>query len=448
MKIDLPEQVKYIIDTLTTAGHEAFAVGGCVRDSILGKKPEDWDITTSALPEQIKVLFKRTIDTGIKHGTVTVMIKKVGYEITTYRIDGEYEDSRHPKEVNFTKDLIEDLKRRDFTINAMAYNEDVGLVDEFNGVLDLKGGIIRCVGNPEKRFEEDALRMMRAIRFSAQLGYTIDEDTKKAIHKLRFNLKNISAERVQVELTKLITSNNPEFLEKAYDLGITEVIMPEFDDIMNVEQNIKHHCYDVGRHTLKALTYVPADKILRLTMLFHDMGKAHTKTTDEKGVDHFHGHSVVSEKIASKIMRRLKYDKHTITNVIKLVKYHDERVKPIEAEVRKAVSVMGREIIELLFIVQYADCMAQSEYNRNEKLARIEGVKQIYNMITVRGDCVDLSTLALKGKDLISLGINQGESIGKVLGYLLQKVIENPENNNREYLANLVRELIALNAQE
>ena len=241
MKIQMPEDVKYILEKLNSAGYEAYAVGGCVRDSILGRIPDDWDITTSAKPEETKALFPRTIDTGIQHGTVTVMCNRVGYEVTTYRIDGEYEDSRHPKEVIFTADLLEDLKRRDFTINAMAYNhlededngdrtyKNVGLVDAFGGIEDIENKIIRCVGNPIHRFEEDALRMMRAVRFSAQLGYEIEEETKNAIGVLSGNLANISAERIQVELVKLLISNHPDYLRTAYETGMTKVFFPEFD---------------------------------------------------------------------------------------------------------------------------------------------------------------------------------------------------------------------------
>ena len=251
MVIELPEKVKYVIDTLMDAGYEAYAVGGCIRDSILGRKPEDWDITTSANPMQVKNLFRRTIDTGIQHGTVTVMLEKEGFEVTTYRIDGEYEDGRHPKEVVFTSNLIEDLKRRDFTINAMAYNEKDGLVDAFCGIEDLEKKVIRCVGNPEERFQEDALRMMRAVRFAAQLGFSIEKNTKRAIVELAGNLAKVSAERIQVELVKLLVSNHPEEFMTAYETGLTKVFLPEFDAMIKTPQNNKHHCYNVGEHTIE-----------------------------------------------------------------------------------------------------------------------------------------------------------------------------------------------------
>ena len=273
MLIHLPEDVKAILHTLQEAGYEAYAVGGCIRDSLLGRRPDDWDITTSAKPQETKALFGKTIDTGIQHGTVTVMRHGRGYEVTTYRVDGEYEDGRHPKEVTFTASLKEDLRRRDFTVNAMAYNEKDGLVDLFGGRQDLEQKIIRCVGEANERFEEDALRIMRAVRFSAQLGFSIEERTKEAIRGHAERLRQVSAERIQVELTKLVISPNPDFLRIAWETGITAVVLPEFDRLMEQPQNNPHHCWNVGEHTLNSLCQVEADKVLRLTMLLHDMGK-------------------------------------------------------------------------------------------------------------------------------------------------------------------------------
>lgn len=277
MKIQLPDKVHHIITTLQDHGYEAYAVGGCVRDSILGRDPQDWDITTSATPLETKALFERTFDTGIEHGTITVLLEKEGFEVTTYRIDGKYEDSRHPKEVQFTRSLEEDLKRRDFTINAMAYNEEAGLVDIFDGLQDLDQKVIRCVGNAGERFSEDALRILRAVRFSAQLGFDIEEKTREAISDLASNLRNISAERIQVELVKLLVSPYPERIRLAYELGITSVILPEFDVMMVTEQENLHHCYHVGEHTIHTMMNIAPEKVLRLTMLFHDMGKPATK---------------------------------------------------------------------------------------------------------------------------------------------------------------------------
>lgn len=433
--IQLPENVKYIIATIMEAGYEAYAVGGCIRDSILGREPDDWDITTSASPYQVKELFRRTIDTGIQHGTVTVMLDKEGYEVTTYRIDGEYEDSRHPKEVIFTPNLEEDLKRRDFTINAMAYNEKAGLVDIFEGMQDIERKVIRCVGSPIERFTEDALRIMRAVRFSAQLGYQIEEDTAKAIKILTPNLTKISAERIQSELVKLVTSPNPDFLKIAYETGITGVVLPEFDICMKTEQHNPHHCYSVGVHTLKAMRAIRDNKTLRLAMLFHDIGKPSRLTVDEKGIAHFYGHPAVSEEMASAILHRLKFDNDTIYTVKKLVKYHDYEVEPKPKNVRRAIMKIGEDIFPLLFEVKRADIAAQSNYKRTEKLKKLARVEEIYQMILAENQCVSLKTLAVSGKDLITeAGMKPGKELGEVLKELLELVIEDPAMNEREIL--------------
>ena len=322
MKIQMPVNANRIIHTLQEAGHEAYIVGGCVRDAILGKEPGDWDITTSAKPEEVKALFRRTIDTGIEHGTVTVMFDKEGYEITTYRVDGKYEDHRRPTSVTFTASLIEDMKRRDFTINAMAYNETEGVIDHFDGMGDLKRKMIRCVGEPKERFDEDALRILRALRFSAQLDFSIDEKTKEAIRNQAVYLKDISAERIHVELTKLLVSSHPERLRTAYELGVTKIVLPEFDAMMETEQNNKHHMYTVGEHTLCVVQEVPATEALRWAALLHDVAKPCTKTSDETG-DHFYEHNRVGVDMAEDILRRLKFDNVTIGRVKRLVLWHD-----------------------------------------------------------------------------------------------------------------------------
>ena len=338
MKIRLPATVKAIIDTLQAKGFEAYAVGGCVRDSILGRKPDDWDITTSARPEQVKKIFQRTVDTGLAHGTVTVLLGSGVHEVTTYRIDGEYEDSRHPRDVTFTASLEEDLKRRDFTINAMAYNETAGLVDLYGGMEDLQKRRIRCVGNPLDRFGEDALRIMRSVRFSAQLHFSIEKKTWEAVKVLAPTLSRISAERICAELLKLLLSDHPEELKTAWEAGITRVVLPEFDELMKTPQNNPHHCWNVGEHTLNSLCQVEADKVLRLTMLLHDMGKPACRTTDPEGIDHFKCHGEVSARMAEEILRRLRMDHDTIQKVSKLTRYHDWRVEPAERNVRRAVN--------------------------------------------------------------------------------------------------------------
>lgn len=434
MKIQLPNSVQLIIHTLEDAGFEAYAVGGCVRDSLLNRRPDDWDITTNALPQEVKALFHRTIDTGIQHGTVTVIIKGEGFEVTTYRIDGEYEDGRHPKEVSFTRNLEEDLKRRDFTINAMAYNHRAGIVDIFHGVEDLQKGVIRAVGNPVERFTEDALRMMRAVRFSAQLGYEVDMETKRAIQKLASTISKISAERIQVELIKLVKSPHPDRMRLLYETGLTSFILPEFDRMMETEQNHPHHCFSVGEHTIHAMEQVEGDKILRLVMLFHDIGKPMVKTVDKKGIDHFYGHSKESEKIAQHVLKRLKFDNDTIRMVTKLVLYHDQKFELEKKYVRRGVNKIGEDLFPLLFAVQKADILAQSNYMREEKLAYLTKLQNLYEEIVNAKECVSLKTLAISGSDLIALGMKPGKEIGMVLQKMLDLVLEDETLNTKEAL--------------
>ena len=434
MELNIPHGAEIILHTLEEAGYEAYIVGGCVRDSRLGRNPDDWDITTSAKPEQMKELFRRTVDTGLAHGTVTVLIGKEGYEVTTYRVDGDYKDGRHPEQVMFTASLTEDLKRRDFTINAMAYSPHRGLVDEFGGQEDLKNGIIRCVGDPLERFSEDALRIMRAVRFSAQLGFSIEEDTRKALSVLAENLKFVSAERIQTELVKLLISPHPEYLLTAYEAGITAEFLPEFDACMQTAQNTPHHCYDVGTHTLRAMEYVRPDKVLRLTMLLHDIGKPAVKTTDEDGRDHFKGHGPVGEKMAHEILRRLKFDNDTLKKVCRLIRWHDYRPDPSPRGVRRAVNKIGEDLFPMYLEVQKADMLAQSTYGREEKTARIVGVEDEYARLLERKDCVSLKTLAVTGNDLVKAGIKPGKQIGEILAAMLEEVLEDPSHNTKEYL--------------
>ena len=440
MKITLPDDVKQIIETLEQHGYEGYAVGGCGRDSILGRIPNDWDITTSAKPEQVKRIFRRTVDTGIEHGTVTVLIGKDGFEVTTYRVDGLYEDGRHPKEVTFTSRLEEDLKRRDFTINAMAYNDDERLVDAFGGMRDLNYHLIRCVGDPKERFSEDALRILRAVRFSAQLAFPIEPETAEAIKSLAPNLEKISAERIQAELVKLLVSDHPERIQDACELGITKVVLPEWDDMVGVKQNTPHHKYDVAAHTVHALQNVKNDKVLRLTMLFHDMGKPVMKTTDENGRDHFKGHAIASEQIAKTVMKRLKFDNDTIRKVTKLVAYHDYRMEPTGANVRRALHEIGVELFPYYLAVRLADTKAQSSYERRGKLENIIQIRELYRNALRNKECVTLKDLAVTGTDLINLGIAPGKELGTLLNELLDMVIEDPAWNQKGKLCDYVKE--------
>ncbi len=442
IKIEMPRDVREIIEVLERAGFEAFAVGGCVRDAVLGRIPADWDITTSAMPKEVKALFPRTIDTGILHGTVTVMKNRVGYEVTTYRIDGEYEDARHPKEVSFTSNLIEDLKRRDFTINAMAYNDRVGLVDEFDGIGDLKNKMIRCVGEPGDRFGEDALRMLRAVRFSAQLGFTIDQKTRAAIGELAENLRKISAERIQTELVKLLLSDHPDYLRVAYETGITGVVLPEFDALMRQEQNDAFHEGTVGEHTLKSLQNVQCDKVLRLTMLFHDMGKPLTGSITEEGVSRFSGHPGISSDMAKTIMHRLKFDNDTTDKVKKLTAVHDLSIKNEPNCVRHAISKVGKELFPYFLKIRRADILAQKQETQEKALSDLQKLKEIYEGILERGECVCIKELSVDGRDLLMAGVPQGKQIGEILNDLLDIVLEEPEKNTKETLLAFVKEKI------
>ena len=443
VKIKMPGKVNKIIGVLQEAGFEAYAVGGCIRDSLLGRTPNDWDITTSAKPMEVKALFSHTIDTGIQHGTVTILLDREGFEVTTYRIDGEYEDGRHPKEVSFTGSLEEDLKRRDFTINALAYNETAGLIDIFEGQKDLKDGIIRCVGNAEERFTEDALRMLRAIRFSAQLGYRIEENTLAAIHKLAGNLEKISAERIQTELLKLMVSPHPDYLRTAYECGVTKVFFPEFDLAMETPQNHPHHCYNVGEHILHSLIEVPADKVLRLTMLLHDIAKPQCLSVDEKGITHFHGHEEMGAEMSRVILRRLRMDNDTTDKVCRLVRFHDygNGVAPDRRIVRRAVNKIGEDLFDDFILVKKADLLAQSMYLREEKLSNLAAWDACYREIREAEECVSLRTLAVNGRDLIAAGLQPGRELGNILKQLLDEVLETPEKNEKDYLVSRAKEL-------
>lgn len=434
IEIRIPPGAAKILRVLENHGYEAFVVGGCVRDSLLGRNPNDWDITTSALPLQVKALFRRTIDTGLKHGTVTILMDGEPYEVTTYRVDGEYLDGRHPSQVTFTASLQEDLQRRDFTINAMAYSEKMGLQDFFGGLSDLEKGLIRAVGDPAKRFGEDALRIMRAVRFAAQLGYQVEADTVKAMKDLAPTLSRISAERIAAELEKLLVSPHPEKLRMAYECGITAVILPEFDRCMETTQNNPHHKYSVGEHTIVAVGNARPDRILRFAMLLHDFGKPSCKTTDDQGIDHFYGHQEVSAQMANDILRRLKSDNDTRRSVTKLVRYHDLACGLTGKSIRKAISLIGEDLFPLYLEVKDADTRAQSDFRFREKMDHLEQVRLLYSKILEERDCLSLKDLAVNGKDLIEAGMKPGKEIGEVLGEMLEDVLMEPSHNTRDYL--------------
>ena len=434
VKIRIPAGAEQILHRLEEKGFEAYVVGGCVRDSLLGREPHDWDITTSATPQQVKKIFQRTVDTGLKHGTVTVLLDREPYEVTTYRIDGEYLDGRHPSGVTFTRSLREDLQRRDFTINAMAYSDSRGLQDCFGGLEDLEKGMIRAVGDPMKRFGEDALRIMRAVRFAAQLGYAVEDETRRAMKTLAPTLSRVSAERIAAELEKLLVSPHPEMIRMAWECGITAVVLPEFDRCMETAQNNPHHCYSVGEHTIHSLMEARRDRILRLTMLLHDFGKPACKTTDDKGIDHFYGHPEKSAALANQILRRLKYDNDTRKAVVRLVRSHDRKVRLTKPGVRKAVMEIGEDLFPLFLEVKDADLYAQSLYQRQEKVEEMAEIRRLYAQILEAGDCLSLRDLAVSGDDLIAAGMQPGKELGRVLQDMLRDVVDVPAHNDRDYL--------------
>ena len=440
LRIQIPEKANHIISVLTEAGFEAYVVGGCVRDAILGRTAADWDITTNALPSQVKALFPRTLDTGLQHGTVTVMQGREGFEVTTYRIDGEYLDGRHPDKVTFTPSLLEDLRRRDFTVNAMAYNEAEGLVDAFDGLGDLERRQIRCVGDPRERFTEDALRILRAVRFSAQLDFTIEAGTRAALSEFAPNLRKVSAERIQTELVKLLASPHPEAFRTVWETGISAVILPEFDACMETPQQSPHHCWSVGEHTLRALPFVEAEKSLRLAVLLHDIGKPLTRTTDEAGVDHFYGHAPRSAELANGILRRLKFDNDTRKKVVRLVQVHDDWQIPLTPKgVRRAVHRIGADIFPDYLKVRRADILAQAPAFQEEKLGELGETERLDREIVEQQECLSLKDLAVTGRDLIELGMKPGPELGRVLEELLALVIDHPEYNTKELLLEKAR---------
>ena len=451
MEIQLPEKVEYILNILHDHGYEAYAVGGCVRDALLGREPEDWDITTSAKPEQVKELFRRTIDTGIQHGTVTVMLDKDGFEVTTYRIDGDYLDGRHPKEVIFTSNLLEDLRRRDFTINAMAYSKEQGIVDAFDGMGDLKRGVIKCVGEAKERFQEDALRILRAVRFGAQLDFGIEEKTREAIAELAPTLEKISAERIRVELDKLLCSRHPERLLVAKKLGITAIVLPEFDRMLATPQKHPHHCYDVGMHSLKVveeMQRLAREKnverkefsVLMWAALLHDVGKPECLSVDEEGITHFYNHPAAGKGLARKILRRLRFDNYTTDYVCHLILYHDVIFSKKKGKFRKKINLIGAEKIPYLFLLMRADKLAQSMYMREEKLAALGESERMFAEIMEAGECVNLKMLAVNGGDLIAAGFPKGRKMGEILQDLLEIVLEKPEKNTKEDLLEFAKE--------
>ena len=388
VRIQLPYEVEWVIGKIRDAGYEAFAVGGCVRDTLLGRTPEDWDVTTSARPEAVKAIFERTVDTGLQHGTVTVLKNRKGYEVTTYRIDGEYHDGRHPDSVEFTPNLLEDLKRRDFTINAMAYSHETGIVDEFGGMEDLKAGIVRCVGRPEDRFTEDALRLLRALRFSAQLGFEIEESTYAAIKTIAPNLAKVSKERVQAELTKLLLSAHPERILLLKETGLSAQIVPGFDAVS-------------APPLFSKLSRLPAEKSLRWAGFL----------------------LCQSTKQAEAVLKGLKMDNETIGNVSRMIEGAKETHPLEKPAVRRAMS-------------RYTPYQLEGALKLKELMGSpdAEEIRRLREEIIRDGDCVSLKDMAVKGRDLLEAGVERGPMVGEILNHLFDLVLLHPEKNDRELL--------------
>jgi len=435
LRIEIPENVNDIIQKLRQSGYQAYAVGGCIRDSLMSLLPDDWDICTSALPQQtLEVLqLPNIIENGMKHGTVTVRYHGENYEITTFRKDGQYTDHRRPSSVTFVNEIKEDLSRRDFTINALAYNEEEGLQDYFEGYQDIQRRILRCVGNPDERFQEDGLRIMRALRFAARFELTIEPLTAEAIHRNKALLKNISAERINTEFTKLLLSVGVEKILTEYADVIAEFI-PEIKPMIGFEQKNPHHVYDVWSHTVKVVSFSPEDKVLRLAAFFHDIGKPYTFTKSEDGTGHFHGHPEVSAEMSSFIMKRLRYDNHTIAAVRNLVRVHDKR-PPLE---KKSVRRLLRDIGETMYLplteLKRADAKAQNPDKLPEKLEYVDELERMLQEEIHSQSAYALRQLAVNGGDLKEAGITDGKEIGRMLQELLELVIEEKVPNERNAL--------------
>lgn len=422
MKINLPVDVEYILSKLEQNGFESYIVGGCVRDIILQKEPKDWDVVTSAKPHEIQKVFPRTFDVGIKHGTIVVPINGVNYEVTTFRAD-------EGKNVG----INEDLSKRDFTINAMAYSPQNGLIDLFSGRDDLEKKSIKAVGSGDERFSEDPLRMLRAIRFSAQLGFGINDVTLKSLTENAHKICNISVERIREELTKILLSD-PQVLNLAHKTDILKYVLPELDECFGVMQNHPYHIYDVAEHTILSIASIEKDFVLRWTMLFHDLGKPITQTTGKDGYHHFYGHQEISSKIARKIMTRLKFDNDSISDIITLVECHDHIIEPEKKILRRKLSKIGKKLLLLLLKVQGADALAQNTRFSKDKIQNADKIVSLIEEIEKNNECISLKDLAINGNDLMMLGMIPSREMGKILDELLYIVVEHPAKNNKEEL--------------
>jgi len=428
----------FIIEQLHNNNYKAYAVGGAVRDSLLNKTCDDIDVTTSATPEQIISVFEKNkkVLSGLKHGTVGVIVKGKLYEVTTFREDGEYKDNRHPESVKFVSDLKGDLSRRDFTINALAYNDKEGYIDLFGGKSDIENRLIKCVGNPDQRFKEDALRLLRALRFSSQLGFTIEEQTSQAILRNKDLLKGISAERILVELKKTLMGQNVAQVMLKYR-QVFAVIIPELEPTFDFSQQSVYHRYDVYEHIVRSMERALPDEFIRLVLLFHDIGKPLCFSLDERGRGHFYGHHAISVEIASKVLKRLKVDKNTYYNALKLIELHDRVIKENKVAVKQVLREIGERCFLNLLKVQTADALAHTVKASNTRRAHIRKIRELYREIKRNNECYSLKNLALNGDDIKSLGFS-GERVGEILNQLLDAVIAG-EPNQKNHLKGLIK---------
>ena len=433
----IPEDVRSVLERLEMAGYEAWCVGGCIRDLRLGKSPEDWDVTTSARPEEISASFGELArPTGARHGTVTVRTGVRDVEVTTFRTDGVYLDHRRPEHVFFTRSLEEDLGRRDFTINAMAMDLRGQLRDPFGGAEDLAAGVLRCVGRPDQRFQEDALRLLRGLRFLSRLGLTAAPDTDAAIHEHRTLLEAIAPERIQAELRRLLCGDDAAQVLRTYP-DVVAVFWPEISPMIGFDQHNRHHCFDVWEHTLHALEVVAPDPVLRYAMVLHDIGKPACFTMDPWGNGHFRGHPAVSKALADDMLRRLRLDNATRESVLRLVEWHDRDIPRTERGVLRALRALGEQDLRRLFAVKRADNLAQAPEYRGVQ-AEIQKAEEILDQALAGGACWSLRQLAVRGGDLVSMGY-QGRAIGQMLETLLDAVEDGTLPNEKEALLEYAR---------
>ena len=439
--IRLSDTAAQAIERLNEKGFEAYAVGGCVRDSMMGNLPQDWDITTNALPEEMQAVFAdfRTLPTGIQHGTLTVLIDGQPLEITTYRVDGSYSDNRHPDAVTFTRSLAEDLKRRDFTVNAMAYHPKTGVVDNHSGLADLEQKRICCVGEPEVRFTEDALRILRALRFASVLGFSIEKKTAEAIHRLHPLLRRVSPERIAAEWTKLLCGSHVKEILNEYP-DVVGTVFPELSPCVGLQQENPYHHLDVYAHTAETVAAIPAEPVLRLTMLFHDCGKPGCYTRDAEGIDHFRGHAPISALLAEQALTRLRYDNQTVKRVKELVLHHDDTLTPTDKCLKRLLNRFGDVDAFSLIAVQRADVMGQHP-DKRDRLRELDGMSLRLQELLAEHCCYSLKDLAVNGKDLQEIGYSAGRELGDALFTLLEEVMDGDLPNERCSLLRRAQEI-------